>query len=127
MKNETLPGPKNLYSDLPQLSRGEDFTELLRCRNVAVERILSSDRVETVRYDQEQDEWVILLEGRAVLEVAGEPVSLSAGDYIFLPAHTPHRVLTTSGEPRCIWLAVHVFPDRVPPVSGGCDDVRASQ
>jgi cupin 2 domain-containing protein len=34
---------------------------------------------------------------------------LGAGDTIFIPAHTPHRVVTTSTNPQCIWLAVHIY------------------
>jgi cupin 2 domain-containing protein len=52
----------------------------------------------------------MLVEGRAVLEVAGRRVSLSPGDYLVIPAHTPHRVLETHPEPRCLWLAVHLYP-----------------
>jgi len=33
---------------------------------------------------------------------------LVSGDYLFIPAHTPHRVVETSAEPQCIWLAVHL-------------------
>jgi cupin 2 domain-containing protein len=25
-----------------------------------------------------------------------------------IPANTPHRVLTTSHQPHCIWLAIHI-------------------
>jgi cupin 2 domain-containing protein len=59
-------------------------------------------------YDQTQDEWVVLLEGEAELEVAGRHVRLRAGDWLVLPAHTSHRVLATSAGAR--WLAVHVAP-----------------
>jgi cupin 2 domain-containing protein len=33
---------------------------------------------------------------------------LSAGDALFIPAHTRHRVTATAGDPPCIWLAVHI-------------------
>jgi hypothetical protein len=26
----------------------------------------------------------------------------------------PHRVLRTSQEPPCLWLAVHLYPDAAP-------------
>jgi len=35
---------------------------------------------------------------------------MGAGDHLFIPAHTRHRVLATSEEPRCLWLAVHIDP-----------------
>jgi cupin 2 domain-containing protein len=56
---------------------------------------------------------VLLLSGKARLEIAGETFALSSGDYLFIPAHTPHRVLQTSVEPTatepgCTWLAIHL-------------------
>ena len=52
------------------------------------------------------------LEGnRARLWVAGTETVLGPGDYLFIPAHTPHRVLETSDTPPCLWLAVHVHGD----------------
>jgi cupin 2 domain-containing protein len=100
----------NLLADLPAPTTGESFADLVRHRNLVIERIVSSDSPEPVLYDQEQDEWVILLEGRASLEVAGEVAELAAGDWIFIPAHTPHRLIAASPLPRCLWLAVHLFP-----------------
>ena len=35
------------------------------------------------------------------------PIKLTAGDYLFIPAHQKHRVEYTSSRPPCIWLAVH--------------------
>jgi cupin 2 domain-containing protein len=98
----------NLFAALPAVDEGEVFQEILRCRNVRIERIVSSARPDPTLYDQAQDEWVVLLQGAAELWIAGANVRLQAGDYRFIPAHTPHRVLHTSGEPPCIWLAVHI-------------------
>lgn len=101
---------KNLLTGLPTLDRGEAFEDLMRCRNVRIERIVSSGKPDQVEYDQAQDEWVCLLQGAAELWVAGELVQLQAGDHLFLAAHTHHRVLRTSREPPCVWLAVHIDP-----------------
>lgn len=102
----------NLFAAHTAPISGEIFEELLRCRNVRIERIVSSDRPDTAIYDQNQDEWVCLLQGEAELWLAGERITLGVGDHVFIPAHTPHRVLRTSGDPPCIWLAVHIHPDR---------------
>ncbi len=103
--------PVNLFSPIPELTQGEHFEELLRHRNVVIERIISSDNPETRHYNQPQDEWVALLQGEAQLELDGEEIALQRGESCFIPAHTPHRVITTSSEPRCIWLAIHIFAD----------------
>ena len=56
-----------------------------------------------------KDRWVVLLQGHAVLNVAGETVELGAGDYLFLPAGLPHTVQQVSAG--ALWLAVHLWPE----------------
>lgn len=100
----------NLFS-LPKSLTGEEiFEPLLEGRNFRVERIVSSGQStpEGVWMDQDLDEWVALLQGRSVIGYEnGVTVELGPGDWIFIPAHTRHRVEFTSPEPPCIWLAVH--------------------
>lgn len=57
-------------------------------------------------YDQDEGEWVTLLNGSAELEVEGKPLSLKKGEHYFLKAHTLHRVEQTSED--CVWLCVFV-------------------
>jgi glyoxylase I family protein len=89
-----------------QAASGEIFEELARLKNVRIERITSSALPDSSEYDQEQDEWVMLVQGAARLEVAGKVVELGPGYHLLLPAHTRHRVLETS--PGALWIAVHV-------------------
>jgi cupin 2 domain-containing protein len=104
----------NLFDHLPRPATGEAFDEVLRHHNLVIERIVSSGCPEPILYDQVQDEWVFLVQGRATLELAGETLTLGPGDHLFIPAHTPHRVLHTSHEPPCLWLAVHLYPGAAP-------------
>jgi cupin 2 domain-containing protein len=101
----------NLFAAPAAPSSGEIFEELLHCRNVRIERIVSSDQPEPTIYCQEHDEWVCLLQGEAELWLDGERIALYAGDHLLIPAHTPHRVLRTSRNPLCVWLALHIHPD----------------
>lgn len=89
---------------------GERFDTLAKLRSTTIERIVSSASPGLETYDQAQDEWVVLVAGTAQLEVRGETVELAAGDYVMLPAHTPHRVLRTSAG--ALWLAVHVMHEK---------------
>ena len=98
----------NLLEDSQAPAKGERFDTLLRQRNLHIERIVSSSRIESVDYVQEQDEWVLLVQGQARLDVNGTPHELAAGDYLFLPAGTPHRVEQTSEG--ALWLAIHLHP-----------------
>lgn len=100
----------NLF-DLPNpLPSQEQFDALIPNQGVKIERIISVGHTTPVGewYDQDQDEWVALLQGQATLEYEkGPPHTLQAGDHIFIPAHKKHRVTYTSTDPPCIWLAVH--------------------
>lgn len=108
----TVSTAGNLFVDLPAPASGEVFDELLDLHlpqgKVRIERIVSSASPEPTLYDQSQSEWVVLLQGHARLWVAGEERFLGQGDYLHIPPHTPHRVIETSAEPRCVWLAVHI-------------------
>jgi cupin 2 domain-containing protein len=82
---------------------GERTDRVVSMRNVVIEQILSGS-VDPVDYDQDDDEFALVLAGAAVLDVDGEPVELAAGDWVFLPARTPHRLVHT--EPETSWLTV---------------------
>jgi cupin 2 domain-containing protein len=109
------PRIDSLFAALPSPEAGEDFLTLLRRPGLHIERIVSSPRPASTLYDQDGDEWVVLLQGEATLELDGEPLTLRAGDHLLIPAHLPHRVLATSASPRCIWLAVHMQPQPATP------------
>jgi cupin 2 domain-containing protein len=85
--------------------RGEHSAEIGRIGGVVIEQILSGRLAAPLSYDQAHDEWVLLLSGRAVLELAGERLDLTMGDWVQLPAHVPHRLLET--QPGTTWLALH--------------------
>ena len=101
---------RRLFPEPEMPARGERFETLLESGKLRIERILSAPGSASGPYDQERDEWVLLLQGSAVLEVEGERVELTAGEALWLPAHTVHRVLDTSDDPPCVWLAVHIDP-----------------
>lgn len=73
-----------------------------------IERIVSNGHAtpENEWYDQEKDEWVVVLEGSARLRYEdGTEVALAQGEHLLIPAHVRHRVVYTSSP--CLWLAVH--------------------
>ena len=106
-----MSGNGNLFDDAQTPRDGERFDELLKHRNLVVERIVSSAAITPQDYVQAQDEWVLLVQGEADLRVEGELRTLTPGDYVFLPAGTAHRVERT--QAGTLWLAVHLHPDDV--------------
>lgn len=107
----------NFFTNANPPAEGERFDELLRHKNLVIERIVSSSLITPQEYVQSQDEWVLLVQGEAALQVDGRSVSLKAGDYLFLPAGTPHTVERTSDG--AMWLTVHLHPEPLPEFDGG--------
>lgn len=102
---------QNLYSNITK-SKDEIFEALLKDKNLKLERIISTGQAtpEGEWYDQEQNEWVVLLQGSAELRFENnEIIKLEPGDYVLLPSHCKHRVEKTSETETTIWLALHYF------------------
>ena len=98
----------NIFQNLPVSVPEEIFENISEKRNVKIERIISEGQAtsENYWYDQEQDEFVMLLQGKAQLNfIEDDPVILNPGDYIVIPAHKKHRVEWTSKTEKTIWLA----------------------
>ncbi len=95
----------NLY-DIPMLMEGEAFDTLLSHKNVRIMRIASSENIEENLYVQDDDEWVVVIDGAATVEMDGTTHRLSKGESLFIPARTPHSVLSV--VQGTIWLAVHI-------------------
>lgn len=99
----------NLF-ELPRLSGDKELVEtIFSGKEVRMERIISTGQSspDGFWYDQEQDEWVVVLQGKAVLSWQdGRSMEMKPGDWVMLPAHEKHRVEWTSANPPCIWLAV---------------------
>ena len=94
----------NIY-DYATPSIGEEFTTLLEKKDIKIARIVSSDKLEDKEYSQAENEFVILLEGKATLEIEGKNVTLNIGDTLYIPAKTKHKVLAT--QKGTLWIAVH--------------------
>jgi diadenosine tetraphosphate (Ap4A) HIT family hydrolase len=83
---------------------GEHTVVLARGHGFTIEQILSGRLAAPVDYRQDHDEWVVVLDGGAVLEVDGVAHQLTPKDWFLLPANVPHRLVST--EPGTSWLAV---------------------
>lgn len=94
----------NLETLEKPMFNSETFTQLFQNRSCRIEAIRSSLTAPGELYDQEEDEWVVLIEGEAILEIEGVAHPLRRGDYCFIPKRTRHRVLFTSDN--ALWLGV---------------------
>lgn len=87
---------------------GERVEPVVRVGDLLVEQILSGVADGPVEFRQDHHEWVVVLGGGAALEVDGERLELGPGDWVLLPAGTPHRLV--DNQPGTTWLAVHSKP-----------------
>lgn len=95
----------NIYNYIvPQ--DNETFTTLLEHKNIKINHIVSAEHIEQIEYIQEEDEWLVLIEGEATLSLHGKEHILFKGDTLFIPAKTPHTVLET--QKGTVWLTVHI-------------------
>jgi len=85
-------------------TNGERVVRLADLGHAGVDQILSGRLDGPVDYRQDADEWVIVLQGRATLDVDDERLPLGPGDWVLLPAGTPHRLVET--RPGTSWLTV---------------------
>ena len=100
----------NIYSDIADCVPGEIFETLAESGKIRVERIISDSHGSpgSFWYDQDENEWVLLLKGSAALRFEEEEglVLLEPGDWVDIPAHVRHRVEWTDPKQKTVWLAV---------------------
>jgi cupin 2 domain-containing protein len=102
----------NLFAGLPRSTlENEQFLELLTRSGLRVERIVSTGQASPPDfwYDQPDGEWILLVQGEALLRFADEAADhrLHPGDFVDIAPHRRHRVAWTQAEPPTVWLAIH--------------------
>ncbi|GAV20039.1 cupin 2 domain-containing protein [Mariprofundus micogutta] len=100
--------------NIPDAKPHEVIETLLHQKHLRIERIISAGQstAEGQWYDQQQDEWIIVLQGQArlQLEQMDKEITLNSGDYLLIPAHCRHRVSWTDPEQNTLWLALFFTP-----------------
>jgi len=100
----------NLYQHIPAQLPEELVERLAAGNGMKIERIVSRGHCSEPDfwYDQQENEWVLLLKGAAKLrfEEGDRLVDLTEGSYVNIHAHEKHRVEWTKEDTETIWLAV---------------------
>jgi cupin 2 domain-containing protein len=99
----------NLFEGVPAGLPLELVTVLTENQHVRIERIVSAGHAspEGFWFDQEEHEWVMILQGAARLRFEDMILEMKPGDFVNIPAHRKHRVESTTPDEPTIWLAVH--------------------
>ena len=98
----------NIFDKIIVDKEEENFFEIFKNETIKIEKIVSNGQIspENFWYEQEKCEFILLLEGFAILEFENREVELKKGDCINIKAKQKHRVKFTSLDEPTIWFAV---------------------
>ena len=98
----------NIFEQIIVDKNEEKFFEIFKNETIKIEKIVSNGQTspENFWYEQEKSEFVLLLEGFAILEFENREVELKKGDCLYIQAYEKHRVKFTSLDEPTIWFAV---------------------
>ena len=93
--------PENIFAQIAEAGEEEQFDLLFKSPNCRIDRIVSSGHSSPKGfwYDQENDEFILLIQGEATLEFEDRKVTLKKGDYLHIPKNCKHRLDSTSIDP----------------------------
>jgi cupin 2 domain-containing protein len=101
----------NLFLEVGETGDQEQVDGLVETGALRLERIVSAGHATPPGqwFDQDRDEWVVLLTGSASLRFEDESKArdMRPGDFVLIPAHRRHRVERTDPNVKTIWLALH--------------------
>lgn len=98
----------NIFKEIPSNIKTEVFQDIFKSENIRIERIISlgRDSNDGKWYNQDENEWVILLQGKADIIFENENINLIRGDYLFIEKHRKHKVIIQEENTETIWLAI---------------------
>ncbi len=105
---------KNIYNCNNVNLDTEYLENILVNKNFRLERIISFGHITPSNfwYDQDEDEFVLLLKGYAKILLENEEIiELKEGDYIIIPKHLKHKVIYTDTENKTFWLTCYFKKD----------------
>ncbi len=92
--------------DVKKINKTKEIVEILKKNeNVRIEKIISTGQT-TDWMEQEEEEFVMLIQGEAIIEYENKTQELRAGDTVIIKKNEKHRVVYTSKNPCCIWICI---------------------
>lgn len=98
----------NIFDEIPVDKSEEKFFEIFKDEKIKIEKIVSNGQKspQDFWYEQEKSEFVLILEGFAIVEFEDFEVELKKGDCLNIKAYQKHRVKFTTLDETTIWFAV---------------------
>ena len=98
----------NIFDEIHVDKSEEKFFEIFKNETIKIEKIVSNGQKspQNFWYEEEKNEFVLVLEGFAIVEFEDFEVELKKGDCLNIKAYQKHRVKFTSQTEPTIWFAV---------------------
>ena len=98
----------NIFEEIIIDKNEEKFFEIFKNETIKIEKIVSNGQTspQNFWYEQEENEFVLVLEGFAILQFEDKEIELKKGDCLNIKAMQKHRVKFTSLDEPTIWFAV---------------------
>ena len=98
----------NIFEEIIIDKNEEKFFEIFKNETIKIEKIVSNGQTSPKNfwYEQEENEFILVLEGFAILEFEDKEIELKKGDCLNIKAMQKHRVKFTSLTESTIWFAV---------------------
>ena len=94
----------NILSD----KENKEFYDIFKNENVRIETIVSNGLTsqKDCWYDLDENQFVMIIEGHAILQFEDKEVEMFKGSYLNIPKNCKHRIKYISTDKPTIWLAV---------------------
>lgn len=98
----------NIYKNIPVNAGEEVFQDIINNDNIRIERIVSfgPESNDGKWYEQDENEWVIILKGSAKIIFEEKSLILNSGDYLLIESGCKHKVEILEKHKETVWLAV---------------------
>ncbi len=97
----------NIFDFKEEKRENELIDILCKEKNLRIERILSYGQTSDWMI-QDEDEWVLVIKGKGILEFEDFSLELNPGESFFIKKGQKHRVSYTSKKETTLWLYVFV-------------------
>jgi len=95
--------------ELPELD-SEHFYTQFENEKVSIKTIVSNTLSTPQTFQQECEEWVVVLQGCAKIKMDNRVYKLKKGDTLFIPKNKEHTLLKT--KKTVVWLAVYIYDNK---------------
>lgn len=90
------------------MKKRETFKTLFKNASITIKKIISPKSFQSKVFRQDYDEFVVILKGKAIMEIEGKKIFLPKNRPFFIPKKTKHQILSTSKSMETEWFAVYI-------------------